>query len=176
MNTEEIIEFKVTFATSNKQASKVQNMARNFLAGKQLLSKSGIVSAEESLEDKEIIAVYFSAHWCPPCRSFTPVLKDFYEDVQSNGGRLAIIFVSADGSETEMISYFKKDHGEWFAIPFEEEVGETLKNNCSLKGIPKLAIVNKKGEMVHGEARSDVQKLSPMKAYKKWLNFTRESK
>ena len=35
--------------------------------------------ASEALAGKEFICIYFSAHWCPPCRGFTPVLKDFYQ-------------------------------------------------------------------------------------------------
>ena len=36
-------------------------------------------SAESALQGKEVVLIYFSAHWCPPCRGFTPILKDFYE-------------------------------------------------------------------------------------------------
>ena len=36
------------------------------------------VSAESALEAKKVVAFYFSAHWCPPCRNFTPILGDFY--------------------------------------------------------------------------------------------------
>ena len=28
---------------------------------------------------QDLVLYYFSAHWCPPCRQFTPMLKDFYE-------------------------------------------------------------------------------------------------
>ena len=51
----------------------------DMLNGQKLLRKNGeVVAADEALEDKKIICYYFSAHWCPPCRSFTPILGDFY--------------------------------------------------------------------------------------------------
>ena len=37
------------------------------------------VAAADALAGKQIVCFYFSAHWCPPCRHFTPILKDFYE-------------------------------------------------------------------------------------------------
>lgn len=37
------------------------------------------VFADQILEDNSIICIYFSAHWCPPCRGFTPILKNFYD-------------------------------------------------------------------------------------------------
>jgi nucleoredoxin len=43
------------------------------------MRKSGeVVEANKVLEEKKIIAFYFSASWCPPCRDFTPILADFY--------------------------------------------------------------------------------------------------
>ena len=33
----------------------------------------------EVLAGKEFICIYFSARWCPECRDFTHVLKDFYQ-------------------------------------------------------------------------------------------------
>ena len=37
------------------------------------------VSFEEETKSKSVFGIYFSAHWCPPCRRFTQILKDFYE-------------------------------------------------------------------------------------------------
>lgn len=147
-------------------------MAEAFGAG-QLKTKTGLVSASEALKGKKVVAVYFSAHWCPPCRAFTPMLKDFYQEVLDKHGQdsLAIVFVSSDRSSDEQESYFKEAHGDWFAVPFGDEAGGKLKKNCNVSGIPKLVVVNSKGEPLEENARNDVQGSggSPSAAYKKWL-------
>ena len=49
------------------------------LSGQQLLRKDEtVVEADSILSEKKVLAFYFSAHWCPPCRLFTPVLAEFY--------------------------------------------------------------------------------------------------
>lgn len=54
--------------------------AMDLLQGKNLVKADGSkVDADTVLGTKKVICFYFSAHWCPPCRAFTPVLKDFYE-------------------------------------------------------------------------------------------------
>ena len=52
----------------------------DLLKGKNLVKADGSSQlADAALAGKSVILIYFSAHWCPPCRAFTPVLKDFYE-------------------------------------------------------------------------------------------------
>ena len=38
------------------------------------LLKNSLNSSVSCLNDKEVVGLYFSAHWCHPCRGFTPVL------------------------------------------------------------------------------------------------------
>ena len=48
-------------------------------AGAKLVTKDGERSTAEVLEGKKLVALYFSAHWCGPCRKFTPLLSVCYE-------------------------------------------------------------------------------------------------
>jgi len=95
----------------------------DLIKGKNLTKADGSsLSADAALVGKDVILVYFSAHWCPPCRAFTPVLKDFYEEVESEG--VEIIFVSSDRSPADMVSYMKESHGDWLAVEHGSELGQ----------------------------------------------------
>merc|ERR1711877_15815 len=92
------------------------------------------VDGSAALEGKTIVCFYFSAHWCPPCRAFTPVLKDFYEETEEEG--VEIIFVSSDRSPADMVSYMKESHGDWLAVEHGSEVAQGLKQKFGVSGIP----------------------------------------
>ena len=62
--------------------------------------------------------VYFSAHWCPPCRGFTPVLAEFYKKwVEEEGKSLEIVFVSSDRDQEAFDEYYNSMP--WAALKFE---------------------------------------------------------
>lgn len=112
-----------------------------------LVNKAGETVPASHLQGKTV-ALYFSAHWCPPCRGFTPVLRKFYENVQSGNENLEIIFVSGDRDEASMKEYFQNDHGNWLAVKFGSPEIAKLNEHCKVQGIPHLTVINGKGECV----------------------------
>ncbi|CAI5442515.1 unnamed protein product [Caenorhabditis angaria] len=138
----------------------------SFLAGVQLEKHDKTkVDASEALEGK-VIALYFSAHWCPPCRAFTPILKDFYGEVEDD---LEIIFVSLDRSESELKAYMAEAHGDWYHIPFGSDTIKELSQKYGVSGIPALIVVKADGTEITKDGRADVQGgKAPSAVIKKW--------
>jgi nucleoredoxin len=118
----------------------------------QLLSKSKgcLVDTADALAGKAI-AIYFSAHWCGPCRSYTPRLAEFYIAAQTAGKKFEVVFCSADNSEDEFLSYFHESHP-WLAVPFDKKEREALQSLFKVSGIPRLVILGASGRIVNDNA------------------------
>ena len=90
------------------------------LLGEKVQNKAKENIEVKSLQKEGVLGIYFSAHWCPPCRGFTPKLAKFYEDFKKtdNGAKFEIVFVSSDRDDESFDEYF----GEmpWLALPFAE--------------------------------------------------------
>eukprot|EP01043_Picozoa_sp_COSAG02_P015535 COSAG02_NODE_664_length_18739_cov_11.071567_13_plen_141_part_00 len=82
------------FATASAGEAGSATGTLGFLAtsGAALLRKNGSRVNAESLRGK-VVALYFSAHWCPPCRAFTPKLKEFYEQINAGESKRARSFI-----------------------------------------------------------------------------------
>ncbi|CAJ1415186.1 unnamed protein product [Effrenium voratum] len=117
----------------------------------------GLAGARQQLTAADVIAFYFSAHWCPPCRSFTPLLKKFYETLHAHGERsLKIIFVSSDQSEHDMWKYVYDSHGDWLALKFSSELKDRLSRQFQVSGIPQLIVIDGVGRQAVRDARAEV--------------------
>ena len=99
-----------------------------------------------------LLALYFSAHWCGPCRHFTPRLKQFYANTSRED--LEIVFISLDRDMEQFRQYFATMP--WLAMDFEgdrEEMAEAL----GVQGIPALVVFHPStGKIVSPDARHDV--------------------
>ena len=103
----------------------------------------------------KVTAFYFSAHWCPPCRAFTPQLASFYEKVNAGGKKFEVVFVSLDSDQNQFDEYFKTMP--WLAVDYSDEQREDIATNFKVQGIPFLALADKNGKPVNGVAiRGDV--------------------
>ena len=72
------------------------------------------------LEGKKLIALYYSAHWCQPCRKFTPELVDYYNRVATAHPEFEIIFVSSDRSRFAWETYVRETKMPWLAIDYDQ--------------------------------------------------------
>ena len=96
----------------------------------------------------EYYAFYFSAHWCPPCRKFTPKLVDFYNRNHRANSNFEIIFVSSDRSEKDMLKYMKEARMPWPALDFNKKHQSGDITRYAGSGIPCLVVVDKNGKVV----------------------------
>jgi nucleoredoxin len=123
------------------------------LYGNSFLSHEGTVT-DEALKNVKLIGIYFSAHWCPPCRGFTPKLAEFYNNVNENGKVFEVIFVSSDQDQRQFEEYFKEMP--WLAIDFKDSRRADIKKAHSVTGIPNLVILKPDGKKLDVNARQDV--------------------
>lgn len=143
-----------------------QTDALDKLFGSELKTAAKKSVSADKLSDK-IIGVYFSAHWCPPCRTFTPKLVEFYNSLNKQGKPFELVFVSSDRDESSMYKYMEEMHMPWLALPYGDKHIKDLKNKFNVRGIPKLVILNSSLDLITENARADVTS-SGTSAFDKW--------
>ncbi len=140
------------------------NVIAAAVKGDLVTAKNGILSTfnDQPLENKKLIALYFSAHWCAPCRKFTPELVDYYNRVAPSHPEFELIFVSNDRSASAMQAYMNDLQMPWPAIDYDKIAEKAGINNYASKSIPCLVLVNARGQVL--SSSSDGEKyLGPQK-------------
>ena len=141
------------------------------LLGPTLKSQHGKAEvATSTLADAPVVALYFSAHWCPPCKMFTGKLRQFYNAVNAESKRLEIVWISGDEDEEEYDDYFEEMP--WIAMPFEGPNGEEDRENVSehfdIASIPQLLVLNKDLTVKTAAGKADVE-TKGVDAIQAWL-------
>ena len=122
----------------------------NFVKGDLVRPLNGTLvhADDEALSHKKLIAFYFSAQWCGPCRKFTPQLVEYYNRVAAQHPEFEIIFFSLDKSESAMEAYMRQDNMPWPALDYKKlKEKEALKKNAG-DGIPSLVLVDQTGRVL----------------------------
>jgi nucleoredoxin len=101
----------------------------------------------------KILGIYFSAHWCPPCRAFSPLLVAFRD---KNEKEFEVVFVSSDKTPKDQETYMTEVKMKWPTMKLNSTPAAALKKKYNVTGIPKLVIVAPNGETITENGRGDV--------------------
>ncbi|KAL2903289.1 putative nucleoredoxin 1 [Bienertia sinuspersici] len=115
-----------------------------------VIDKSGSKVPVSQLVGKHVL-IYFSAHWCPPCRAFTPKLIEAYHEIKAKESEFEIIFASSDRDQSSFDEYYSDMP--WLALPFGDERKAELSRKFKVRGIPCLVAIGPEGKTVTTEAR-----------------------
>jgi nucleoredoxin len=131
-------------------------------------AKGGAIGLKDLSEQVKVFALYFSASYCPPCKKFTPILKEFYDVMNEESKVLEIIFVSKDNSQEEMLGYFEKMP--WLSIKFgDAKIANCLEKFC-VEGIPQVVVLKNDGTLITKDGKKDVYTKGEV-AMDEWLAF-----
>jgi nucleoredoxin len=132
-----------------------------FLKGDLVQVRNGVSGRADdtALANKKLIAFYFSAEWCGPCRKFTPQLVDYYKRVAPEHPEFEIVFYSMDRSLFAMEKYMRDENMPWPAVDFSKlKEKEVLKKNAG-NGIPSLVLVDSSGNVISSSQNVGPQKV-----------------
>ena len=118
-----------------------------------LQSPTGIVD-RSVLDSAKVIALYFSALWCKPCKEFTPKLVKMYEEANRTDTQFQVILVSGDLTDSDFDEYYKTMP--WLAVPFDDEAGGDLATVHKVTNMPVLILVDKDGNVKKDRAHKDI--------------------
>lgn len=107
-------------------------------------------------ETPKYTALYFSAHWCPPCRLFTPKLVEWYKEFKAKHPQFELVFVSSDRDEAAMQKYIKDTGMPWPAVKFDRAQSEIFRKFSS-DGIPYLVLIGEDGKDLTGKPGNEWQ-------------------
>ena len=113
---------------------------------------------------RKLVALYFSAHWCPPCRAFTPRLAAQFASLKQTCAdvELDVVFVSLDRSESAFAEYLAEQRraagsaNGWFALPWAAaSTREKAASFFKVEGIPRLIVFNSAGGIVSSSTQAE---------------------
>jgi len=138
--------------------------------------KNGKVS-REVLKGK-FVGVYFSAQWCGPCRSFTPILQKFRD---ANKENFEVVFLSMDidrknrswkANLAKKREYVKSANMNWYTIDCDYPTSYKSLKKSGRRGIPTLVVFSPDGKYVTNNGKNDV-KNDPKTALPSWREIVR---
>lgn len=106
-----------------------------------------LLSSPYSDKSPHYTAIYYSAHWCGPCRAFTPKLVTWYKSFKPSHPDFELIFSSCDKDDVAMQEYIKLTSMPWPVFSFAKKETRLLSAYFP-KGIPCLVFLDENGKPV----------------------------
>ncbi len=130
-------------------------MLERVLYGRLMAWEQGALrrSAPERLAGVKFFAIYFSASWCGPCRTFTPELIDAYGKIRALYPEFEVVLVNRDSSPAEMMAYVRDARMPWPALAFESIASSREITRYAGDGIPCLVLVDAQGKVLSDSYR-----------------------
>jgi len=140
---------------------KKPTLAESVKGDTKILTQDGDTTMAKLWEDNKYLILYFSAHWCPPCRGFTPTFAEWYKNNQAKkkgtDQAFDVVFVSSDRDQKSFDEYFKEMPWKALDYPLRDLKGK-LSDACGVQGIPTVAVVDKNWNIVTTKGRAGVSK------------------
>lgn len=126
------------------------NSIATLVKGDLVSSRDGVLRpyVDADFEKKKVVALYLSAHWCGPCRQFTPKLVAFYNKVAATHPEFEVVFVSNDKTAAAMEGYMREDHMPWPAVTYDKVAGNRSLLKYFGESIPCLVVVDENGKVI----------------------------
>jgi nucleoredoxin len=133
-------------ANTSAQTNSIASMVKGDLVS----SRNGVLRPylDAEFEKKKLIGLYFSAHWCGPCRKFTPKLVAYYNKIAAAHPEFEVLFVSNDKSAGAMEGYMRDDQMPWPAMTYDKIVGNAALLKYFGGSIPCLVVVDENGKVI----------------------------
>ena len=112
-----------------------------------LLRTGGKKAQSTAINKSRYLFSYFSAHWCAPCRQFTPTLVEWYKN-HANKGDFELLFVSSDRDQASMDTYMSETGMPWLGLSLDHPLSKVLKKKYEDSGIPCLVLVDENDALI----------------------------
>jgi nucleoredoxin len=128
------------YPTSDKMLQK--------LRGKLVCFRDGDLRGfdDYALKNVRWFAFYFSAHWCGPCKKFTPQLVEYYNKMKVQYPQFEVVFVSRDRSLMAMKGYMEEMKMPWPAMQWK--VSDPDVEAVAGDSIPSLVVFDETGRAI----------------------------
>ena len=106
--------------------------------------------------EPKLYLVYFGAHWCPPCRRFSPGLVEAYNRMKERTpDAFELVFVSNDHSQDEQLTYARDLAMPWPIVKFNSVGSVDPVERWEGPGIPDLVVLTRNGEALCNSYHGD---------------------